>query len=98
MLRPEGASETGHSNILWTGLLTEWYCSTSVNLHHHSRLRIIRQRNKGGMKESECATHKEKRREIWLACSMSQNSEFHKLLEGNVAKNTLFKNHGYIMN
>jgi hypothetical protein len=86
MLRPEGAREAGHSNILWMGLLTAWCCSTSANLLHHSRSRTIRQRNKSGMKKSEHVIQRAKLWTISPSCLESRNKEYLKSFKGDGSK------------
>jgi DNA invertase Pin-like site-specific DNA recombinase len=70
-LCPIGAREAGHSNVLWTGLLTVWCCSTSGNQHPHSHSQTIPRPNIGATTKFGRGMRRARPLVTWRGCSIS---------------------------
>jgi hypothetical protein len=87
---PRGAREAGHSNILWTGLLMAWCCSTSGNQHRQSHSRTIPRPNIGATTRSGRGMRKAKPLVTWRVCSTFPCSGSARLCSNGGSKTPIF--------
>ena len=89
---PIGAREAGHSNILWTGLLTAWSCSTSGNQDHRSRSQTIPQPSIGATTKSGRGMRKARPLVTWRGCSIFPCGGCRRLCSISGSKRPIFPN------
>jgi hypothetical protein len=87
---PRGAREAGHSNILWTALLTAWCCSTLGNQHRHFRSQTIRRPNMGATRKSGRGMRKARLWVIWRGYSIFPCSGSVRLCSNGGSKMPIF--------